>query len=207
MAVYGVSYYVSFTEEAAAAARAAGLVPLATVPPWVVFELPPSDLVDVAAFTPSVWTGKAGFADISLAWYDDIDHLDRWLVNDGPAEWPRVSSLEDRVAASSGIENPGALSNVVIDNGHISFSTTAIGVPHFVKVSYFPNWTAHGASGPYRAAPSVMVVVPTSQDVVLQFSRGSAEYAGMVLTGGTVVLLIVWGVGRYRSRRSRANDV
>ena len=84
LGVYGVSYYVSFTEEAASAASAAGLVPLADVPPWVVFGLPPSDLVDVAAFTPSVWSGAADFPDISLSWYDDVDHLDRWLVQDGP---------------------------------------------------------------------------------------------------------------------------
>ncbi|MGB9357710.1 MAG: hypothetical protein WCC01_04050, partial [Acidimicrobiia bacterium] len=37
LAVYGVTYYVSYTEQAAAAARAAGLEPIAVVPPWTVF--------------------------------------------------------------------------------------------------------------------------------------------------------------------------
>lgn len=202
MAVYGVTYYVSFTEEAAAAARAAGLVPLASVPPWNVFELPQSDLVDVAAFTPSVWSGETGFADVSLSWYDDLGHLDRWLVNDGPAEWPRISSLDDRVSVAPAIESSGAVSDIVIDNGRISFSTTAIGVPHFVKVSYFPNWTAHGATGPYRAAPSLMVVVPTSEHVVLEFSRGWAEYAGIVLTAVSLLMLAAWGVAARRDIRS-----
>ena len=46
----------------------------------------------------------------------------------------------------------------------ISFRTDAIGVPHLVKVSYFPNWQATGAEGPYHAGPSFMMVVPTESD-------------------------------------------
>ena len=206
LGVYGVSYYVSFTEEAATAASAAGLVPLADVPPWVVFGLPPSDLVEVAAFTPSVWSGAADFPDISLSWYDDVDHLDRWLVQDGPAVWPRVASLEDRVAVAGEIETAGTVSDVVVDNGRISFSTTAIGVPHFVKVSYFPSWSAQGAAGPYRAAPSLMVVVPNTENVVLEFSRSWIEYAGIVLTGFTLLWLVARGVAGYRKRTSGASD-
>ena len=127
-------------------------------------------------------------------------------MTDGPEEWPRVATLEDRVSAASEITTAGAVSDVVIDNGHISFSTTAIGVPHFVKVSYFPNWTAQGAAGPYRAAPSLMVVVPTSEHVVLEFSRSWAEYGGIVITGIAWLLLASWGVVRYRGGRSSGAD-
>ncbi len=39
--------------------------------------------------------------------------------------------------------------------------------PVLVKVSYFPNWHASGADGPWRVTPNLMVVVPTSHDVTL----------------------------------------
>ena len=55
------------------------------------------------------------------------------------------------------------VSDVVIDEQDLSFHVDKVGVPVLVKVSYFPNWTAHGAEGPYRIAPNLMVVVPTSQ--------------------------------------------
>ena len=35
-------------------------------------------------------------------------------------------------------------------------------MPVVVKTSYFPNWEVQGAEGPYRLAPNLMVVVPTS---------------------------------------------
>ena len=44
----------------------------------------------------------------------------------------------------------------------VSFTVDKIGVPVLVKVSYFPNWEASGARGPWRVAPNLMVVIPTS---------------------------------------------
>jgi len=38
-----------------------------------------------------------------------------------------------------------------------------IGQPVLVKVSYFPNWKASGAKGPYRVTPNLMVVIPRSR--------------------------------------------
>ena len=73
-------------------------------------------------------------------------------------------------------------------------------MPHLVKVSYFPNWTAEGAEGPYRAAPSLMVVVPTSEQVVLEFKNTSAENLGMALTLIALVGLGVYAYQRYRHR-------
>ena len=51
-----------------------------------------------------------------------------------------------------------------------------------VRESYYPNWRAHGASGPYRATPNFMVVVPTSKDVSLTFDRSGVEWFGIMLT-------------------------
>jgi len=51
-----------------------------------------------------------------------------------------------------------------------------------VKTSYFPNWTVNGASGPWRATPNFMVVVPTSHQVRIDYATTTAEYLGRVGT-------------------------
>jgi hypothetical protein len=95
-----------------------------------------------------------------------------------------------------------AVSDIVVENDRISFRTTAVGVPHLIKVSYFPNWIAEGADGPWHAAPSLMVVVPTSEEVVLEFQDTWAETGGRVGTLVGVVGLAgvgVWGLRRRKS--------
>jgi hypothetical protein len=198
LAVYDVAYFVSYTDAGAEAARGAGLVEVGAAPPWYIFALPPSDLVDIATSEPSVWAGGGDFLDPALEWYDDVENLDHWLVEEGPIEWERVETVDERLRSVAAYDGSGAVTDVVFEDHRISFTTTAVGVPHLIKVSYFPNWTAEGAAGPYRAAPSLMVVVPTSEQVVLEFENTNAENIGMALT-----LTAAAGLGVYAYQRRR----
>jgi hypothetical protein len=112
-------------------------------------------------------------------------------VNEIPFERP------ERITAG------GEVGDVVLDDHRISFRTTAVGVPHLVKVSTFPNWTATGAEGPYRAAPSLMVVVPTDEEVVIEFRNTWAENLGWMLTLMSFAGLAGWAVARWVGRRRR----
>ncbi len=199
LAIYDVRYYVTYTEEAQQEAdRRAELRKVGDSPPFSIYELPPSSVVDVASYTPAVFEGSS-FDDAALDWYDRQGRLDEWLVEDGPDDWPRV--VDDLIGlGTEPIGQGGVVSDVVVDNHEISFRTTAIGVPHLVKVSYFPNWTAVGAEGPYRAAPALMVVVPTEENVSLEFRSTWAEQVGMALSIGG--LLFVLASGLYAWRRS-----
>jgi len=196
LALYDVAYYVSYTDKGAEGARDAGLVTVGVAPPWTIFALPDSDLVDVATVEPVVWAGGGDFLDPSLEWYDDVDNLDTWMVEEGPESWRRVETVEERLYGERPYATNGAVSDLVVEDHRISFTTTAVGVPHLVKVSYFPNWTVEGADGPYRAAPSVMVVVPTSEHVVLEFNNTSAENLGMAIT-----IISIAGLATYAYRR------
>ncbi|HCB36857.1 MAG TPA: hypothetical protein DEP66_01210, partial [Acidimicrobiaceae bacterium] len=64
----------------------------------------------------------------------------------------------------------------------MSFRVDRVGVPVLVKVSYFPNWSAVGAQGPYRVTPNSMVVVPTAEFVELRFGATSVEYTAWIVT-------------------------
>jgi hypothetical protein len=222
MDIYGVEYYVSFTPDAAEKANEIdGFTEIAVREPFHIFRLPETELVVPATHQPAVYevpergllaamigsetvTGPDGeplpsFHDLSLEWYEDIDNLHRWVVADGPEEWPRIQSVDER--PDTEIYTPrNTVTNLEVDNHRISFTTDAIGVPHLVKVSYFPNWTATGADGPWRAAPSLMVVVPTERDVVLEFQDTWVESGGKILTYGGLASLIVVGVVLYRRR-------
>jgi hypothetical protein len=88
----------------------------------------------------------------------------------------------------------------------ISFRVSRLGTPVLVKVSYFPNWHASGADGPWRATPNLMVVVPTSHDVTLTYARSAADNLGQLLTVvGLVALVGLLVVPAVRRRRLRTN--
>jgi hypothetical protein len=154
----------------------------------------------VASVVPSVWAGDRDFFEATLEWYDDVDNLDNWLVADGPEPWDRIEAVEERLQHPQEITSSGAVSDIVVEDHRISFTTTAVGVPHLVKVSYFPNWQAVGADGPYRAAPSLMVVIPTESDVVIEFSNTWTENLGMLLTVAALMALAGFALWQRRAK-------
>ncbi len=207
MALYNIDYYVTQTEEMTGEANRLGLEPLVVEDAYSVFALPDAGAIDIAQFEPMVYDGEEEFVDVAVDWYNDLDRLDHWVVAEGPTDadgenlWQTFEEIGDPRDLGAEYDTTGArVSDVVIDDHGISFTTNAVGVPHLVKTSYFPNWTATGADGPYRAAPSLMVVVPTSEQVSLEFSRTWTENLGMVLT----ILALAYAASRVlRSRASR----
>jgi hypothetical protein len=201
LAVYDVDYYVSFTEDARSEAERFGLVVLGEPEPWTIFALPDADRIDVASMEPVVWAGKEDFVDAALEWYDDVENLDSWLAEDGPADWRRVTSVDERLSDQKPYSTLGEVTITTFEDHEVSFTTTAVGLPHLIKVSYFPNWTVEGAEGVYRVAPSLMLVIPTQSEVTLQFKNRWVENLGMALTVVTVLGLGGFGIVSYRRRK------
>ncbi len=97
---------------------------------------------------------------------------------------------------------PATVSDVVIEDESVSFSVDRIGTPVLVRVSYFPNWKASGAQGPYRVAPNMMVVVPTSTEVKLTFEPSSVDRLAYVMTiSGFIVLGFLWRSNRRKKQQ------
>lgn len=214
---FGTDYYIAFTDEAKEKAGPAGFEELVVSDPFTIYSVPGAEMVEIATHVPAVYVsphtellGKfvplvsedesPGFSDLAVDWYDDLTLQEYWVVDDGPDSWPRITSLEE-VRGTPPIETSGEVTNFVLDDERISFSTTAIGVPHLIKVSYFPNWIATGADGPFYAAPSFLLVVPTQADVVLEFRSGWIEWIGMAFTALGLLALVVTWVRRRRPAR------
>jgi hypothetical protein len=138
----------------------------------------------------------------AVPWFADPTALDRPLTDGGPAAWRRASTAKARTVAKEPLPDV-AVTNIRTTDSTVSFDVSRTGVPVMVKTSYFPNWQAHGAKGPWRATPNFMVVVPTSHHVELTYGTTGAEWTGRFLTlvglaglGG----LVWWGVRRRRGR-------
>jgi hypothetical protein len=220
MELFGITYYVTYTPEAKVEAEKHDeLTPVAATGPFTFYRFSDVAMVEAATFQPVVYAGaessmigkmlgivgigqgqgELSFSEFSLEWYEDLSLIDRWVAAEGPEEWQRVGAISE--IPSIPLDTVGRVSDVVIEDHRISFRTTAVGVPHLVKVSYFPNWSATGAEGPYHATPSFMMVIPTDEEVVLEFVNTWAENVGWLLSG-----LGLTGAG-YLFVRDRLNRV
>ena len=66
-------------------------------------------------------------------------------------------------------------------------------MPVLVKASYFPNWQADNAAGPYRVAPNFMVVVPSEPEVTLTYGWTAVDVLAWVITViGVIAAVVLW---------------
>ncbi|MEP6658984.1 MAG: hypothetical protein ABJD24_03610 [Acidimicrobiales bacterium] len=205
MQTLGVRYYMARSAEAITQAQARSeLTEVGRAGPWVMFQLSGSDLVVGLDHTPYI---EPGIANDGKTWTNA--GLATWQLNggarlfaapSGPKTWPHIKT-GDNVPFN---KTPTAVvSNIKMDDtDKLSFDVDRVGSPVLVKISYFPNWTAHGADGPYRVTPNLMVVIPRSKHVTLTYDRTSPEWVGMVLTGLGVVGLVL--LARRDRRREPA---
>ncbi|MCB0993045.1 MAG: hypothetical protein KDB16_18855, partial [Acidimicrobiales bacterium] len=221
MKLMGVKYYMAFSDTAlsAAFARPGELELVAQSDGWSIFELAETSIVEPLSYEPVVVEdmGHSGreWTDPAVAWFNDPQARQVVLVDEGPDQWARVDLVAEVPAQPDGTPRqpayaapaplhelePATVSNVVIDDDRVSFEVDRTGVPVLVKVSYFPNWSVSGAEGIYRATPNHMVVVPTSNTVVLEYGDTPVEYGGYALTLAGIALLL--GLARFDPFRLR----
>jgi hypothetical protein len=182
---------------------------------WQIYLIKDSPLVTPLANDPVVlsgvtpgpasWLGNATHEGPALRWYTDPSQWDVELAQSGPPEWPRtpVSDIRPKVKHAGTTK----VSAVTQTDSSVSFHVSRVGTPVLVKVSYFPNWHAKGADGPWRVTPNLMVVVPTSHDVSLTYGASGADALGLVATliglAALVGMFVVPTLRRW-GRRSRA---
>jgi hypothetical protein len=171
---------------------------------WDIYLVKDSALVTPLENDPVVLSGvkpaPSSWLNPSLAWYDNPARWDVELAQDGPASWPRtpVGDIHPTVKRV-GTTRVTAVSQT---DSSIRFHVSRLGTPVLVKVSYFPNWHASGAAGPWRVTPNLMVVVPTSHDVTLTYGGSGPDDLGLFATlvglAALVALFVVPSVRRWR---------
>jgi hypothetical protein len=140
---------------------------------------------------------------VATGWWDDPEALDRPIAADGPESWARVPAARADDAPRKRLP-PVRITDVRETDDSVSFRVSRTGVPVVVRTSYYPNWSAEGADGPWRLTPNFMVVVPTSRSVTLHYDRSGPEWLGLGLSVvglGGLAGLVVW-----RPRDEEAGD-
>jgi hypothetical protein len=214
----GIKYFMGYTTEAiSAAAHQPDLVEVAVSGPWHVFELQDTQLVEPLAVQPVVVNKRSGdqrerWLEVGTSYFQ---HRTEWAaipMYNGPSEWQHINVSVDasRTVGSPGqsarevdIVNPSSgtpitaknldpvtVTNVKLTEQGISFHVDKVGVPVLVKVSYFPNWTVSGAGRVYRAAPNMMVVVPTKNDVSMAYKSSDLDRFAYLITFIGVLMFI-----------------
>lgn len=229
----GIRYYLAVTPEAIGEAEdvvAAGgaLTEIARSGPWRVYEVSGSDIVTPLTVQPVVVDGRNGdqrerWLELGTSWLQNGDEWAALPAADGPDSWQRVAVEVDTdrrrgepgsdsrnvdivVPASDVVAvslDPVSISDIDVGEESVSFRVDRPGTPVLVRVSYFPNWKVSGADGPFRVAPNMMVVVPTSTDVSMSFEASPIDRFAQVLTVGGFVALYAL---RRRSRRPDEAD-
>jgi hypothetical protein len=184
MQLLGVRYYMAFSPAAVKMAREdEGLTEIATSGPWVIFEVADSEIVSPLENEPAVVEGadknSKSWLHVGEDFFLDPATWNVELAASGPDEWQRVQV--GQVPEERPLQ-PVEVTNITTDDDRISFDVDQVGVPVLVKASYFPNWQASGADGPWRVTPNLMVVVPTSEHVSLHYGRTPIDIAGILLT-------------------------
>jgi len=221
----GVKYFMGFTPEAIAqASQQEGLTEVARSGPWVVYRVANSDVVTPLATQPVVANISSSnprerWLEIGTSWFQ---HPETWttpIADDGPSEWQRIDVAVDE-SLREGEPNsnnrrvdvvkpataltpvplePVVVSNVNIGEESVRFSVDKVGVPVLVRVSYFPNWKVDGAKGPYRVAPNMMVVIPTSTNVNMHYGWNMLDYVAYLLSFAGIAWIVVT---RRRSKQT-----
>ena len=170
---------------------------------WKVYRIAGSQLVQPLTNQPVVWQGvgaaQTSWLNPAVAWYDNPAAWDVVPSAGGPSNWTRVAVGD--TSPPKVPEPPTSVTHITQTNSSVSFHVDKIGTPVEVKVSYFPNWQATGAQGPWRVAPNLMVVVPTSHDVTLHYGTTTVDLAGWLITAGAALAALVLAVVGWRVRR------
>jgi hypothetical protein len=138
----------------------------------------------------------------ATTWYLDPDRWSVPLATSGPANWARVSP-DDTNPPKKAVPK-AKVSNVHMTDSTISFDVDRVGTPIEVRTSFFPNWQASGATGPYRVSPNQMVVVPTSKHVELSYGTTNVDRLAWLLTFIGLGLVGLIAVREERADRAAA---
>jgi 6-pyruvoyl-tetrahydropterin synthase related domain len=198
-----IPYFLTCTEEVTAAAKQDSRAELlATFGDYNVFRIiGTSGYVEVMKNKPvRIDIPQEDWRDTAVQWYENMDDLDTPIVWDnGDPALQDFASITPEQATSPPVEpiqTEGHVTSEEPGNETFSFDTTAVGQPHWVKISYFPNWHVEGAKGPYLVSPSFMMVIPTQSHVTLTYGRTMANTVGQVLEVCAWILLVALAVWR-----------
>jgi hypothetical protein len=170
------------------------------IPPYTVFRLADHGpgYVEPMAFAP-VRSSPGGWREKAWRWFTRKPLRPAHLVFTGDARFA-VTERDEWLAPPEVPLEPGVTVSETVGRESVEITTSRVGHPLLVKISYHPRWKAEGADGPYLVSPALMMIVPRQENVRLVYSRTFSDLLGAGLTLGAL-LFGAWS-GFRRPRRA-----
>ena len=152
------------------------------VPPYTVFRLADHGpgYVEPMAYAP-VRSPPRGWRDKAWRWFTRKPLRLSHLVFTDDARFA-VTERDEWLAPPEVPLEPGVMVHETMGRESVDITTSRVGHPLLVKISYHPRWTAVGADGPYLVSPALMMIVPRQANVRLVYSRTVSDFLGAGLT-------------------------
>jgi 6-pyruvoyl-tetrahydropterin synthase-like protein len=152
------------------------------IPPYTVFRLADHGpgYVEPLAFAP-VRTSPAGWRDKAWRWFTRKPLRPAHLVFTDDARFA-VTERDEWLPPPEVPLEPGVTVRETVGRESVDITTSRVGHPLLVKISYHPRWKAEGADGPYLVSPALMMIVPRQANVRLVYSRTLSDWLGAGLT-------------------------
>ncbi|HEY5111419.1 MAG TPA: hypothetical protein VII67_03715 [Acidimicrobiales bacterium] len=212
--ILGVKYYMAFSPQVITEANADPQLRLiATTKKWPIpgvqwriYLIKHGPMVQALRSLPNVVaniSSQAQWLDANQAWWTTASLENVYAASVGPSSWPRATSIT--TMKTSPVLSKVTVTHLKVGLQSVSFHVSRVGVPVLVKISYYPRWHASGATGPYRVSPNLMVVVPTSKNVSLDYTSTPALTLGNVISDLTTLgaFVTLWLVLRRRRNLRR----
>jgi hypothetical protein len=191
---------------------------------WELFELTSHEGRAVTVLTNwPVGVETEDWKRCSLEWLYTPQALDRFAIFVRPGETNDLPPGLDRLAGDAFRERMKALrtaggaawsagsavpvrGNPIreerVENDRVSFVTSALGAPHLVKISWFPNWKVRGARRVFMVSPAFLLVFPDRERVELYYGSVWSDWLGWGLTAlGVLAGALLPHRGRWRMIR------
>jgi uncharacterized membrane protein len=177
---------------------------------WEVYELLTHDgsYVFVPDYKPNLMETKGiVWKNISLVWWMNLEKIDVPIVfvkemqKEDSARFETIRDLSELTRIK--LDNNCTINETVL-NEEIRFTTSCVGKPHIIKMSYFPNWQVEGADRVYLVSPSFMLVYPEKENVRIYYGTTAVNILGIIFSSIglflTILISIHWK-GLYEIKR------
>ena len=168
---------------------------------WQLYELLTHDggYVEIPEHFPVVVDlSTSSWKTVSLDWLDRFDLVGYPVIIQDRDDPPTTRVFEQRFGEAAFYQaveegaptwearrvNPSSytVQEQAFESGRLRFRTDGLGLPHIIKMSYYPNWKVIGADRVYRVSPGFMVVYPTANEVTLYFGAVLSDIVGKVIS-------------------------
>jgi hypothetical protein len=187
MRTMGVRWFMTYNQKTTDEAQTrSDLVRVASSAHWAVFEIK-----DYSVAAPFSATKRLDDSTWPRHWADQF-------IKDASGSFTTPHAVLPDTSKMSAPQ----ITNITSSELGVSFDTSQVGYPVMVRQSFYPGWEVEGATGPYRAGPNMMVVVPTSKHVVLTPPRPVMRLQGEVVSIAAISAYGLYLLRRYRRRSS-----